>query len=306
MFNFYKHLEQSTRIAVAGDWHLNQMYVKKVLNRIERHKVQVVLHVGDFGYYPAYEDYAPYIRHINARAELNNYVVIFIDGNHEQYDSTPLEQPCDSVIITREGLATLKAQADENGFVQIAPRIFWATRGASARIGTANGARGVSFLGLGGAGSIDREYQQLHGFWSPNEHVTDQDIAAAYDGAQNLNGVVDIMLTHDAPTGAFIPTTYGKPQMDGVPPEVMAEAFTTRDRIAKAVALVKPTCLFHGHWHRFNRSVQVDIDGYVVPQVIGLADETGTNNLRYTDTSLWDCSDSDLMKKLHSNTLWFW
>ena len=184
----------------------------------------------------------------------------------------------------------MRNKADENGFVAITPRIIWATRGAAARIGTNKG-RGVSFIGLGGAGSIYREHAQMYGFWSPNEHVTGEDVARVADGVERLGGSVDIMLTHDAPAGAHVPALYAiKPdeaEERKLSRRAVEDAEVTRERIADAVEVAKPTVLFHGHWHRFDRSAQSPIRSVIVPMIISLSDETGVNNLYFTDTTLW-------------------
>ena len=65
-------------------------------------------------------------------------------------------------------------------------------------------------------------------------------------------------------------------------------------------------CLFHGHWHSWNQEMQVPIRDITVPMVTSLAEEHGTNNLLFTDTNLWDTTDSELRKRLYSNRLWFY
>ena len=78
----------------------------------------------------------------------------------------------------------------------------------------------------------------------------------------------------------------------------------TRERIADAVEIAKPTVLFHGHWHRFDRSTQSPIRSVTVPMIISLSDETGANNLYFTDATLWEGSEREIEKNLHRGSLW--
>lgn len=302
----------ASRVAVAGDWHGDIVPVRRVLSKVARQGAQVVLHVGDFGYFPNRAEYWAFIAEVNARAELHDYVVVFVEGNHEQFNRTVSAAAGAGVgeVFAREGLDDLRASADGDGFVRVAPRVFWATRGASLRVGDAGGQRGVSFLGLGGAGSINREHMRFRGEWSKSELVTAEDVEAVKAGVERVGGVVDVMVTHDAPAGAYMPRKHsGAPTLGGrgipVPAEVLRDARQTREHVADAVEAAKPMCLFHGHWHSWNQEMQVPIHNITVPMVTSLAEEHGTNNLLFTDTTLWDTTDSELRKRLYSNRLWF-
>lgn len=151
---------------------------------------------------------------------------------------------------------------------------------------------------------------RFRGEWSKSELVTAEDVEAVKAGVERVGGVVDIMVTHDAPAGAYMPRKHsGAPTVGGrgipVPTEVLRDARQTREHIADAVAVAKPMCLFHGHWHSWNQEAQVPIRDTIVPMVTSLAEEHGTNNLLFTDTTLWNTTDSELRKRLHSNRLWF-
>lgn len=302
----------AARVAVAGDWHGDIVPVRRVLSKVARQGAQVVLHVGDFGYFPNRVEYWAFIAEVNARAELHDYVVVFVEGNHEQFNRTVSAAAGAGVgeVFAREGLDDLRASADGDGFVRVAPRVFWATRGASLRVGDAGGRRGLSFLGLGGAGSINREHMRFRGEWSKSELVKAEDVELVKAGVERVGGVVDVMVTHDAPAGAYMPRKHsGAPTVGergiSVPAEVWKDARQTREHIADAVAAAKPMCLFHGHWHSWNQEAQVPIRDTIVPMVTSLAEAHGTNNLLFTDTTLWDTTDSELRKRLHSNRLWF-
>lgn len=279
MENFYEHLANAKTVAVAGDWHMNTERVNKVLTYVESKGVDVILHVGDFGYYPSLPGYEEYVSMITNRAKLHDYFVLFIDGNHEQYASSGTPAYSSDAVLTRAGLNDLRDTANEDGFVFITPRVVWATRGATARLGTAGGKRGMSFLACGGAGSINIEFEQMRRYWSINEQVTTEDVQRVKGGVERLGGVVDMMLTHDAPPTAPVPQSRIQSSLSNVPTRVLARAERSRANIADAVVAAKPRVLVHGHWHVRNDSKDVAVSAtggsetFIVPRVLSLPDE---------------------------------
>lgn len=115
---------------------------------------------------------------------------------------------------------------------------------------------GVSFLALGGAYSIDKPYRIVNESWWPEETITDEEMALAISG-----GPVDVMLTHDAPTGVnpFGPETVGN--KDEYP-----ESWQNRLRLRMVVDACTPRVLFHGHYHHTYRERLEDTG----TEVIGL------------------------------------
>lgn len=113
----------ATRVAVAGDWHGDIVPVRRILSKVARQGAQVVLHVGDFGYFPGRVEYWAFIAEVNARAELHDYVVVFVEGNHEQFNRTVGSVGGEGTVFAREGLNDLRACADGDGFVRVAPRV---------------------------------------------------------------------------------------------------------------------------------------------------------------------------------------
>src|SRR6059058_2673772 len=71
------------------------------------------------------------------------------------------------------------------------------TTSRTCRVATAGTWKGLSFLALGGAASIDRKHRRDRYSWWVEEYLTEEDILTAQS-----SGPVDIMITHDSPYGA--------------------------------------------------------------------------------------------------------
>lgn len=202
--------------AVAGDWHRNYAYAIKAMNYAKNNGAEIIVHVGDFGYW----DESNFVNGINHEAEYLDLIVVFVDGNHEHH-------------------ALLNSHpVDEDGVRRLAERVWHLPRGFRWQW------CGVTFLALGGAHSVDRQWRMQGVDWFPEESITVSDMYKSVQG-----GIVDVMITHDAPNGYFIPGL-----TEGVFPEkelLLAEAH--RANLGLVVNEVRPKYLFHGHYHvRYN------------------------------------------------------
>lgn len=113
---------------------------------------------------------------------------------------------------------------------------------------------GVTFLGLGGAHSVDRPARRPGVEWWPQETIGFQDVERALEG-----GPVDVMLTHDCPTGVRIPGIEGNPY--GFHPVEIALSDEHRDLLRGVVDELRPGLLVHGHYHACYSDV-LEGDGY--------------------------------------------
>ena len=105
--------------------------------------------------------------------------VFFIDGNHENF--TLLNR---FPVVERFGAKVHYLSHD----------IFHVFRGEILKI------NGKSFLCLGGATSIDKEYRVPGISWWAEEHICDEDIDNALKNIEKSGGKVDYILTHCAPS----------------------------------------------------------------------------------------------------------
>lgn len=226
-------LAPEDKIIFSGDWHGSATQSRNAVRFAAEKGAKVILQVGDFG---IWEDDHRFIRRTNLYLTENDMVLYFVDGNHENFDklyAIPLE---------------------EDGTRKIADRIFHLPRGFRWAWG------GVSFMGLGGAASIDKFSRRKGESWWEEELLTEDDVQNAIAG-----GPVDVMITHDSPASAPNPicddpigqagaATY----FGGEALEICTEHRKTLQRVTDAVT---PRVLIHGHYHRLMEGDYRHADG---------------------------------------------
>lgn len=207
------------KILLLGDVHGAGGWLRLAVRAANALGINRILQLGDFGYWPHYGNGKEFLN--NAQGVLANYDVElwWIDGNHENHDYLA------------------EVPRDEDGF--------WRS-GSIVHIG--RGSRwewgGRTFLGCGGAYSIDKHYRREGESWWAGETITEADL-------RRCSGPpVDVLVTHDAPwgvAGVFGPGTVGN--KDDYP-----ESAANRKRVAALCDDVRPRLLVHGHYHHRNTS----------------------------------------------------
>lgn len=212
-----QEMEGRGRVAVLGDWHGNTHYAVRVIRHLAGRGVRRFVHTGDFAY-----DFRPgFLRAMEGELERFDADLAFIPGNHEDYDyleSVPLE---------------------DDGAGRIRERVVYLPRGVRWSWD------GRTWMGLGGAASIDRIHRKQVGpgkQWWPQELITEADVRTATAG-----GHVDMLITHDAPSSVDIEL----PPFSWIPPEDEAAAIEQRSMLERVVEGVTPEILVHGHHHRY-------------------------------------------------------
>lgn len=207
--------ETVDKIAIAGDWHHDSFYALKALNYANAQGANVIIHVGDFGYLHSAD---AYLRRINQFCEERDMIFMFVDGNHENHPSL------------------LDVPVGEDGVRRILPRLWHLPRGFRWSW------HGVTFMALGGAYSVNRPGSREHIDWHMEETIT---LGQAYNAISG--GPVDVMITHDCPSGAKIPVFENVEQVFAAD---QLEASERHRAILRAVVdEVTPRFLFHGHYH---------------------------------------------------------
>lgn len=202
-------------IAFAGDWHGNFPYTQKALEYAANNGAEVVVHVGDFGVWNPYN----YITAVGNEAARHGLQVFFVDGNHEDHpwlNSQPVRE--DGFRVLHDNVAHI-------------PR------------GTVWTWDGANFLGLGGAHSVDRQWRRDGVDWFPEETLA---YGQAFHAATTPENI-DVMVTHDCPSGVDIPGIAGNPF--GFPPVEIALAEKHRELLGYVVDKLQPKILVHGHYH---------------------------------------------------------
>lgn len=206
------------KVCFAGDWHGDLNWAADQVNSAAAQQVDLILHVGDFGYWHGHEGTA-YIAGLDKVCRRTGVPILWIDGNHEAFDQLQTE-PC------------------VDGLTKITEHIWHIPRGTRWEWGD------LRFGGLGGATSVDAGFRADGSSWWPQEALTIQDVAAWLDG-----GPVDVAITHDAPAGFAIP---GNTHADGVSlwgHDAILAAEMHRETLAEALEPTSPTLVVHGHYH---------------------------------------------------------
>ena len=111
--------------------------------------------------------------------------------------------------------------------------------------------------------SVDKFAKTEGTDWFPEEEITDEQEALAISG-----GLADVILSHDAPTSE--PLRLGVPSDLWLP--MIPRAEMHRERLERVYRAVRPSNVFHGHYHLSHdklmrapwgicRFVALDMDG---------------------------------------------
>lgn len=201
-------------IAMAGDWHGNFPYTQKALKYAAKNGADLVVSAGDFGFWGD-----NYTKNVGEEAGRLDLQVFFVDGNHERHDLL------NSLPVREDGFRVLHDN------VAHIPR------------GTVWTWDGVTFMGLGGAHSVDKQWRRSGVDWFPEETLT---YGQAFHAATTPENI-DVMVTHDCPSGVDIPGIAGNPF--GFPLMEIALADKHRELLGYVVERLQPKILVHGHYH---------------------------------------------------------
>lgn len=216
-------IDVKDKFIIAGDWHGNAPQGLNVIQSAKIRHIPAIIHVGDFGIW--FND-KPYLNKLERALKEADIHLYFIDGNHEDFNRL------------------YEKRFNEDGTRYVRDHIHYLPRGFRWEWG------GVTFMGLGGAASIDQKFRRINHSWWPQELLTDEDVANAIAG-----GKVDVMFTHDSPASAPNSIT------DNLSEQMAAAKFYGRDildictdhriKLAEVTDVVTPKILFHGHYHRY-------------------------------------------------------
>ncbi len=253
------------QVLIAGDWHGNAQFAVQVLKQAHADGITHILHVGDFGIWPSM-DGVKFLRALDRQLALYGQTLWFIDGNHEDHDQL------DALPID-----------PQTGVRRLAGRIFHLPRGFRWTWA------GRTWMALGGATSLDRKRRIPGKSWWPQEALSERDMFMAMNSAVDLGadgqgadgqsgGFVDIMLTHDCPSGVHIPGL-----TDGWDQAALYLAQEHRYRLSQVVRAVRPELLIHGHFHiRYEDRLDYDLENQIEGpirascEVHGLGSDDGT------------------------------
>lgn len=223
------------QIMVVGDLHGDVHAGTDAIRIAEELKIQHIIQVGDFGYWPHYNDGIEFLDALNCEARRARVTLSWLDGNHENFDAIEA--------------AIKHYPKDDQGRVRVRSNIKYCSRGAAW---TWHGKR---FMTVGGAVSVDKENRLLleaqrgesRSVWWPQEQLTEDELAFVL--AKAARKPVDYLFTHDCPTNA--------PFRGRLKNDLDSQAHRQKmDRLGKAI---RPKLWFHGHMH-------TKYNGYAFPE----------------------------------------
>jgi predicted phosphodiesterase len=229
------------RVVVAGDWHGNRGFADQVITAAAAGGVQIIVHVGDFGFRNPGPDTSRYLDAVDKSCSENGIRILWIEGNR---DCAPAlnQLPVDP----ETGLRSLSSH------IEHLPR------------GTRWTWRGRTWLALGGSYSVNRRDSNRGVEWWDGERLTGDDVARAVAG-----GPADVMITHDSPDRTdLLSHLAGGEYTD----ENLRVAQRHRETLGRVVDAVAPGILFHGHYH-LRHSTERPLPGGGHTRVVGLSSD---------------------------------
>lgn len=210
------------KILFAGDTHNNTTDLEYLVYIARQNQVDLIFQVGDFGFILQ-------TNRLNLVSEiLAGMPLAWLDGNHENFEE-----------MLRLGL-------DPNGHkpVEALPGITYYPRGCRFILGA------TTCMSFGGAVSVDKTERIPLVDWWPWEEITEAQIAAVQPGP------VDLLLTHDCPSGGTVLDRRLAWSADWWDKRCLRESDANRQRLRVVFDLVTPKRLIHGHYHyRYNDTI---------------------------------------------------
>ena len=158
------------RILLVGDLHANLAAGRAVVEHAYAVGANLIVQVGDFGFFPYDLRCRAYLAGMDRRLAELGQQLLFVDGNHDDHDA----------------LAGLPR--DDDGLGVASSRIRHLPRGHRWNWD------GTTWLALGGAPSVDKQWRTIGIDWWPREDVTYRQASEAVEA-----GPADVVVAHDSP-----------------------------------------------------------------------------------------------------------
>jgi predicted phosphodiesterase len=206
------------KVLLAGDTHCNRSHVTYLFNVARDNDCSLIIQLGDFGFWPRHKQGSEYLEHCQGLAKRRGVELWWLDGNHEDHDFIDAFAPEKEKIYTTVG---------RRGALY--PNLKYLSRGARFELD------GVKFIAYGGAFSVDRAQGAKFVSWFPQEMIDLGHVESL------SNEPVDVLLSHDVPTGFTFHYDEGS--------TLSIVSKEARDALYKLVQKTKPKYCFGGHHH---------------------------------------------------------
>ncbi len=256
------------RVFIAGDTHGNtNWWLSYLLPTAKAHRADVIVQVGDFGFWEHEPDGITYLDRLNREAAAQCIVIYALHGNHDNWSDT----------MRRYG-----HDRDDDGFVRVRSHIRYIPQG---HVWTW---AGRSMRAFGGAYSLDKEWRikterkreaaawsrenerraagkaprDVPSFadtlWFRDEEMTDQEFTELMVAHIFT---VDVVFSHDKPRGSD----------PGLDLKNEPACHPNQDRLQLALHTHRPRFWFHGHLHHAYTQTLRSGDDDTFTDVIGLS-----------------------------------
>lgn len=165
------------KIMFAGDIHGDTKHLMWLYEHAIANEVDQIISAGDFGYWPHLKWGEQYLDKVNTFAEATKIPLYWVDGNHENHDWLD---------------ALRETHGDDKPIPTDTEWVKWIPRGCRFTL------NGYTFMGYGGAYSVDWEDRQLGYSWWKQELINPYHLDNLSDDP------VDVLITHEAPLGMEI------------------------------------------------------------------------------------------------------
>lgn len=248
MLNFS---ENNPLIAVLGDVHgidwIVTESIRKTVDYCNDNNIQqpeVLVQVGDFWSYSHKQ-----LKTISYTAKKNNMNIVFIPGNHEDWDKLDEWSTSDITMIK--------------------DNVYYAPIGSSALI------YNKKVLFVGGAVSPDKNNRTPGYDWYPQESIS----MKQYDTIMNtIDNNIDIIISHDSPLDVSTPVHFIVTN-----DKINKECLYNRELLKNITDKTQAELLIHGHYHNYYE-LMVDNNDYQ-KKVIGVNKEKKPGSLLLINTT---------------------
>lgn len=259
-------------ILLLGDSHGSPFAIEQAYKTALEVGCKKIVSLGDYGYWEHRYGGPEFLDLTSDGFRQTGIPFYWLDGNHEAHSwlrmtSEQIAQikanykkqfGVDPDTISRVDQLVPASSYRENlnpeGFWTIRPGLFYAPRGHAFVWDN------VSFMTMGGAYSIDRGSRKLNDSWWLEEEITDEEIDAGI-----AKGQIDVLLSHDVPDGADI--TWQMHRI-GKRFALIKDAEAGRQKLRRLVDSIRPSHIFHGHYH-IRYTSRADF-GYGPVKIVGL------------------------------------
>lgn len=202
-------VDLSKNILVVGDLHGDWGSLNTLIND---KKPNILMQVGDFGWWPAMEVTKPVIyghqkEWLLQGIKPQNSRIYWCDGNHEQHPHL----------------------SQDRHLTEMYDRVTFCSRGSTIVLPDE---RVVMFMG--GADSIDKKQRTAGHDWFPDENISQWQLQRAME----YEGRVDIIISHTCPLEFNIEGNEGK------------RNDSNRVALSRLLEKYKPELWYFGHWHK--------------------------------------------------------